>query len=228
MHSGMFGAEVETRPLAPHPPIVPSERTSDEFKVVFREPTGPIPTYRHESASPFLDETATQSQTGDVTHADFFAPFDPIAARAAEILSVIDPNIVDDRDISLTTIGELLQRALTWCEAGHMEDAVIALDLILSADRTTPGVLDLLAKNFPFMTSIFESFLGDRSRVPALAQDLEEIATMSLDRRAAYLLSMMLDSSRPAGELVERADMPIVEAYRHLSNLILRRVVVLV
>jgi hypothetical protein len=191
----------------------------------------PTPSARPESASPFLDDEGSTIRAplhGDVTHSDFFSPFDPVAARATEMLASIDPNIVDERDISLATIGELMQRAFTWAEAGQLEDAVIALDLILSADRTTPGVLDLLAKNFPFMTAIFEEFLGDRSRIFALSQEVEEIANMSLDRRAAYLLSMMLGSSLSAEDLVARADMPTVEAYRHLSNLIVRRVVVLV
>ncbi|MDQ3341462.1 MAG: serine/threonine protein kinase [Myxococcota bacterium] len=199
---------------------------SGELAVVFRTPTRPQPIQRLESASPFLDETSTLRS--DVTNADGFPPFDPVADRGAEMLASIDPNIVEDRDISLATIGELLQRTLAWSEAGNLEDAVIALDLILSADRTTPGALDLLAKNFPFMTAIYEAFLGDRSRVPAFSQELEEIATMALDRRAAYLLSMMLDTTLSATELVERAEMPTIEAYRHLSNLILRRVVVLV
>jgi hypothetical protein len=181
------------------------------------------------AASPFLDEerSTAPGHSGDITHADVFLPLDPIAARSLQILASIDPDIVDDRDISLQTIGELLQHALTWSEAGHLEDAVIAIDLILSADRTTPGALDLLAKNFPFMTAIFEAFLGDRSRIPALSQRVDEIAELPLDRRAAYLLSM-IDGSMTASELVDRADMPSVEAYRHLSQLILRRVVVLV
>jgi serine/threonine protein kinase len=221
--SGMFAQEVETAQVES---VTETRPPSGELRIVFRAPTGPQPVQRLESASPFLDETSTMRT--DVTHADVFPPFDPVAARGAEMLATIDPNIVEDRDISLSTIGELLQRALMWSEANNLDDAVIALDLILSADRTTPGVLDLLAKNFPFMTAIYEAFLGDRSRVPTLSQALEEIANMSLDRRAAYLLSMMLDTTLSAMELVDRADMPIVEAYRHLSNLILRRVVVLV
>jgi serine/threonine protein kinase len=227
--SGMFAIETETA-TAEVAPIEDEPAPTGELKISFRQPTGPNPVQRLETASPFLDETATaQQHTGaEVTHADFFPPFDPVASRAAEILAAIDVSIVEPHDIGLQTIGELLQRALAWSEAGNLEDAVIAIDLILSADRTTPGVLDLLAKNFPFMTSIFEAFLGDRSRIPALSQELEDIATMALDRRAAYLLSMMLDGSLSATELVERAEMPTVEAYRHLSNLILRRVVILV
>ena len=227
--SGMFAMEAETAPI---PDAISPARTSDEFKVVFRAPTGTtgqITAQRLETQSPFLEEGSTsQGHTGDVTHADFLSPFDPIAARASEILMTIDPDIVDDRDISMATIGELLQRALLWSEAGQLDDAVIAIDLILSADRTTPGVLDLLAKNFPFMTAVFEAYIGDRARVPVISKDLEEISNLPLDRRAAYLLSLMLDSTLSATELVERADMPIVEAYRHLSNLILRRVVMLV
>jgi len=221
--SALFAHEAET---APHDPMA-SETTPDEFKVVFRAPTGPIPVQKQLALASDVDDdsTAQGQHSSEITHTNF-QPLDPVAARGLQILASIDPDIVDDRDISLQTIGELLQRALTWSEAGHLEDAVIAIDVILSADRTTPGVLDLLAKNFPFMTAIFEAFLGDRSRIPALSQHLDDIALM-LDRRAAYLLSM-IDGSMTASDLVERADMPSVEAYRHLSQLILRRVVVLV
>jgi len=224
--SSLFAVEAETAPTDPL-----AAEAADDFKVVFRAPTGQVPVQKRPdtAASPFLDEerSTAPGHSGDITHADVFLPLDPIAARSLQILASIDPDIVDDRDISLQTIGELLQHALTWSEAGHLEDAVIAIDLILSADRTTPGALDLLAKNFPFMTAIFEAFLGDRSRIPALSQRVDEIAELPLDRRAAYLLSM-IDGSMTASELVDRADMPSVEAYRHLSQLILRRVVVLV
>ena len=228
--SGMFAIEAETATAEVEPlPLEDEAPPTGELRIVFRQPTEQNGQPRLETSSPFLDETSTAQHTGvEVTNADFFPPFDPVASRGAEILATIDPKIVEPHDIALSTIGELLQRALAWSEAGNLDDAVIAIDLILSADRTTPGVLDILAKNFPFMTAIFEAFLGDRSRIPALSQELEDIANMSLDRRAAYLLSMMLDGSLSATELVERAEMPIVEAYRHLSNLILRRVVILV
>ena len=221
--SGMFALEVGTDLIESEQPV------TDELKIVFRTPTSPTgqaKVQRLETASPFYEESSTLQGT-EVTHADVFPAFDPITARGTEILADIDPSIGDDREISLQTIGELLQRALAWSDSGHLDDAVIAIDLILSADRKTPGVLDLLAKNFPFLTSIFEMFLGDRSRIIALSQQLDEIADLPLDRRAAYVVTL-IDGSMTPSELVEKADMPIVEAYRHLSLLILRRVVVLV
>jgi serine/threonine protein kinase len=220
--TGSFRSEATVRvPDAESPP-------TEELKIVFRVPTSPIghKVARLETASPFYEESATAQGT-EVTNADGFPAFDPITARGSQILAEIDPAIADDREISLTTVGELLQRALAWSEAGNLDDAVIAIDLILSADRTTPGMLDILAKNFPFMTAIFEVFLGDRSRILALSQQLDEIADMPLDRRAAYVLTL-IDGSMTPTDLVSKADMPIVEAYRHLSMLILRRVVVLV
>lgn len=217
--TGSFRSEATVRV----PPV--EEPAQDDFKVVFRAPTSPtgnkIP--RLETASPFYEESATAQGTD----MDRFPSFDAITARGSQILAQIDPAIADDREISMTTVGELLQRALAWSEVGNLDDAVIAVDLILSADRTTPGMLDILAKNVPFMTAIFEAFLGDRSRILALSQQLDEIASMPLDRRAAYMLTL-IDGSMTPSDLVAKADMPIVEAYRHLSLLILRRVVVLV
>jgi hypothetical protein len=220
--TGLFAIDTITAAMEIPPGAPP---TRDDFKVVFRAPTVGTPTLRPETASPFYEETSTV--TRGETHADAFPPFDPIAARGREILKTIDPDIVEDREISLGTMGELLQLAATSSEAGHIDDAIIAIDLVLSADRTTPGVLDLLAKNFPFMTAIFEQYLGDRTRIIALSEQLDELAELSLDRRAMYLLSL-LEGTMSASDLIERADMPAVEAYRHLSNLIMRRVVVLV
>ena len=222
--SGMFAVDTTTANMSIPPGAPPP---SDDFKVSFRAPSGTrnVPTLRPETASPFYEETSTVSRAE--THADMFPPFDPIASRGHEILKAIDPGIVEDREISLEIMGELLQRAATWSEAGHLDDSIIAIDLILSADRTMPGVLDLLAKNFPFMTAVFERFLGDPRRIIALSEQLDELAELSLDRRAMYLLSL-LEGTMSAGDLVERADMPVVEAYRHLCNMILRRVVVLV
>ena len=97
---------------------------------------------------------------------------------------------------------------------------------MLAADRRPPGVLDFLAKNYPLMLAVFEAFLGYCSRMIALSQQVDEI-DLALDRRAMYMLSL-LDGTMAASDLLERADMPIVEAYRHLSQLVLRRVVVLV
>jgi hypothetical protein len=232
--SNLFALEVPTAEVGP--PQMPAEDDSG-FKVVFRPPTSSTPTgtpmpdsrasTQHEYS--FLDEegSTTSGFRGEITHADSFPHFDPIAARGYEMLSAIDPTLEDRELISLTMMGELLKRAAIYSDDGDLENAVIAIDLILSADRTTPGILDLLAKNFPFMTAVYEEYLGDRSRMPAITQQVDEIADVPLDRRAQYVLSL-LDGNMSAAELIERADMPIVEAYRHLSLLILRRVVVLV
>ena len=175
-------------------------------------------------SSPFLDEGSLH---GEVTHADRDPPFDPVAVRSAQILAAAGGEAGEDRELSPQTIGELIGRAATWSEAGDLESAVIALELVLSADRKLPLVADLLAKSLPFMTAVFEAYLGDRSRMPVLSRHIEELAELRLDQRAAYLLSQ-ITGTMSAAELIERADMPAIEAYRHLSQLVLRRVVVLV
>jgi serine/threonine protein kinase len=203
-----------------------------KLEVVFRAPRQtpdqPVPAtvpFDKIEQSPFLDEGS--SLHGEVTHSDPYPPFDPIAMRSAQILAGVGGELGEDRELSLQTMSELLQRAATWSDARDLESAVIALELVLSADRKAPGVLDMLAKNFPFMTAVFEAYLGDRSRMPALSRQIEELSELRLDQRAAYLLSQ-ITGTMSAAELIERADMPVLEAYRHLSQLILRRVVVLV
>jgi serine/threonine protein kinase len=209
--SAMSGLDVETVRV----PLV-----QDDFKVRFHA------TSRQETASPFYEDPSTLQSMRDQTHMDLVPPFDAIASRAQDILHEIAPSVVDERDLSIAILSELLQHAATWAEAGHLDDAVIAIELVLSADRRPPGILDFLAKNYPLMLAVFEAFLGDRSRMIALSQQVDEIELV-LDRRAMYLLSL-LDGTMAASDLLERADMPIVEAYRHLSQLVLRRVVMLI
>jgi serine/threonine protein kinase len=197
-------------------PVVPAP---DELRISFHST-------RQDTAGPFYEDPSTLQSMRDQTHMDLLPPFDPIVSRGQELLHEIAPNVIEERELSLGVMSELLQRAARWSQAGNLDDAVIAIELVLAADRRPPGVLDFLAKNYPLMLAVFEAFLGDRSRVIALSQQVDEI-DVALDRRAMYLLSL-LDGTMAASDLLERADMPIVEAYRHLSQLVLRRVVMLV
>ncbi len=233
----LFGLELSTSDLDPVPTPVsnPPPAPASEFKVVFRPPSEhsraglpdatPFPQVGSNPFGPlpFLDEEGSRDQT----HADLVPPFDPIASRGSQLLATIDPDLVDDRDLPLGVLNKLLQVAAMSTESGDLENAVIAVELMLSADRGAPGALDLLAKNYAFMTEVFERYLGDTSRIVALMEQSDQIAEMPLDHRALYLLSL-LDGSIAASELIQRADMPQVEAYRHLTQLILRRVVMLV
>jgi hypothetical protein len=232
----------QTTPLMD--PAAPTPRPSDpspEFRVVFRAaPAGTEDISIHDQETPVpqddtpipqvyagFDEYSTLSGYAktEETSSDFLPPIDPIATRAADILSEIDPDLIDDRDISLSTLNELVVRAGMWSDLGDVESAIIAIDLVLSADRAPPGVLDLLAKNYAFMTTVYENYVGERERAPRIARAVEP-NDPPLDRRAAYLLSLV-ESSITVAQLLDRSEMPQVEAYRHLSQLLLRKLVVL-
>ena len=226
----LFPGEANKLPHAEHDHVDAPTSRFEPLHVVFHAPQSAdlhavetVPFEQVES-SPFLDEGSTH---GEVTHADREPPFDPIAVRSAQILAAAGGELGDDRELTPQTIGELLQRAATWSEAQDLESAVIALELVLSVDRKVPGVLELLETNTPFMTALFEAYLGDRSRMPVLSRQIEELSELRLDQRGAYLLSQ-ITGSMSAAELIARAEMPALEAYRHLSQLVLRRVVVLV
>jgi len=69
--------------------------------------------------------------------------------------------------------------------------------------------------------AVFQSFLGDLDRQPALARPLHELASAPISPRAAFLLSR-IDGMLTIDEILDVSGMPRLEAYRHLTQLFLR------
>jgi hypothetical protein len=211
-----------------HPTFPAATPTTDQF---FDEyPTLQLAERDHGLLAAALAAVPTAKGTvvsvEDNTRTEAAAPIDPIAARGAEILGAIAPDLIDDRDLSVQTILELLRYAAAWSASGDLEGAVIALELALSADREAPGVDELLDAHRALAMSILEAFIGDRSRVAMLSRHLDELGELQLDQRAVFLLSYIDTTAMPIGTLLEQAPMPLADAYRHLCQLILRGIVV--
>ncbi|MBA3500191.1 MAG: hypothetical protein H0T65_07460, partial [Deltaproteobacteria bacterium] len=105
--------------------------------------------------------------------------------------------------------------------------AVLAAELALSAARSDGGVETLLASNDAMFRTVFDAFIGDPSRMVALSQHIEQLVGIAIDQRAAFLLTR-IDGTLTARELLATCGLPMREASRHLCQLMLREIVVLV
>ena len=169
-------------------------------------------------------QLSTVSPVGEGTRADIVLPFDPIDARSASILDEIDidepPNEAKE-DRTRRRISALIERATAWSSQMELDKAAAAVDLALSEDPNSALAQKLIHRNRDAIMAVFQSFLGDLDRQPALARPLHELASAPISPRAAFLLSR-IDGMLTIDEILDVSGMPRLEAYRHLTQLFLR------
>jgi tetratricopeptide (TPR) repeat protein len=158
------------------------------------------------------------------TRHDISSPFDPVDAQAAQILDEIDagaPAGESPDDRSRRRIGALFERAIAFNNAGDSEKALIATDLALDEDPTSALAQKLIHRNRDAAMQVFQNYLGDLERQPALAKPLHELSSAPISPRAAFLLSR-IDGTLTVDEILDVSGMPRLEAYRYLCQLFLR------
>ncbi len=164
------------------------------------------------------------SDTEEGTRDDIALPFDPIEARAAQILDEVDAEAPADEsreDQTRRRIAALLERALAWNDAGDTERAVCAVDLALSEDPNSALGQKLITRHREAIMSVFAGYIGDLDRMPQLARPLHELQDAPISPRAAFLLSR-IDGVLTVDELLDVSGMPRLEAFRHICQLYLR------
>ncbi|MGE0398741.1 MAG: hypothetical protein AB7T06_18685 [Kofleriaceae bacterium] len=184
-----------------------------------RAPTEDEPTQMNKRIR--TSEPTAQDRGG--TRADIVLPFDPIDARATQILEEIDDNAPADEtkdDRLRRRISTLLERATLWSSI-DLDRAVAAVDLALSEDPNSALAQKLIHRNRDAIMNVFQAFLGNLDRQPELARPLHELANAPISPRAAFLLSR-IDGTLSLDELLDVSGMPRLEAYRHLCQLFLR------
>ncbi|MBA3500875.1 MAG: hypothetical protein M4D80_37290 [Myxococcota bacterium] len=167
---------------------------------------------------------ASRSGIGEGTRADVVLPFDPINARASDILEDVDetaPAKEAPEDKTRRRITTLFEKAGQWSSEGELERAVAAVDLALSEDPNSALAQKLIHRNRETMMTVFQAYLGDLMRTPQLARPLHELASAPISPRAAFLLSR-IDGLLSIDEILDVCGMPRLEAYRHLCQLFLR------
>lgn len=157
-------------------------------------------------------------------HADIVWALDPIDASSAEILESIDegsPRSEPRDERTRRRITALFERADTWAKTGELDRAVTAVDLALSEDPNTALAQKLILRHRETIMAVFQAFLGDLHRAPALARPLHELGAAPISPRAAFLLSR-IDGVLSLEEILDVSGMPPLEAHRYLCQLFLR------
>jgi serine/threonine protein kinase len=170
-----------------------------------------------------------QSITGsgvfhEPTRQDLVLPFDPIDARSEEILDQLDADAPEHETREQRTyrrIITLIDRALQWVDSGELDKAVTAVELALEEDISVAGAEELLQERVPSIVAVYEAMLEDPYRVPELARPLDDLAGVAMEVGARTLLAW-IDGKTNILQLVENAQMPRLEAYHHLCQLMMR------
>ena len=184
-----------------------------------RTPTEDQPTLTGNKAVPISPDIDFEGTRGDIV-----LSFDPIDARTAQILDEVDlaaPASESREDKTRRRITALCDRAQVWAANDQLENAVAAIDLALSEDPNSALAQKLIHRNRDTIMSVFQGFLGDLQRQPALARPLHELGSAPISPRAAFLLSRV-DGSLTLDEILDVSGMPRLEAYRYLCQLFLR------
>jgi hypothetical protein len=171
-----------------------------------------------------LREQARAASASETTRSDIVLPFDPIDARATQILEEVDANAPENEaqdDQTRRRIGALLERAVAWNQEGDTDRAVCAVDLALEEDPNSAIAQKLITRHRDAIMSVFQGYLGSLDRQPQLAKPLHELQNAPISPRAAFLLSR-IDGTLTIDELLDVSGMPRLEAFRHICQLYLR------
>ncbi len=144
---------------------------------------------------------------------------------AAELEADLDESVSIDpslgEDAIKARVGWLINRARSENQAGHFPVAVVAIDLALEQHPDSAVAQKLIHSNREVLYEVYRSFLGDLSAVPSLAMSMDKIPMHELDHRAAFLLSR-IDGALTLEDVLDVSGMARLEAFRHLSRLLLR------
>jgi serine/threonine protein kinase len=154
------------------------------------------------------------------------APIDRIAARCEALLDRVCAGTTDARDLPSSAVAQLIGQALRHQARNDLETAVLELELALSSARPDGELDALIATHDALFLSTFTAFIGDQTRTVAVSQHLEQLVGVAIDQRAAYLLTR-IDGTLTVAELVANCGLPRRDACRHLCQLMLRELVVL-
>lgn len=200
----------------------PTRDLSGSFNALISAPTRELGLRQLATQPTELAETVEPPR--GPTRADIVLPFDPVEARAAQILQAVDqgaPAGEPKDDQIRRRITLLLDRAAAWSADGDLDRAVAAVDLALNEDPNSALAQKLIQRHRDTIMQVFQAFLGDLARQPMLARPLHELSNAPISPRAAFLLSRV-DGTLTIDEILDVSGMPRMEAYRYLCQLFLR------
>ncbi|MCG8421997.1 MAG: hypothetical protein MJE77_29090 [Proteobacteria bacterium] len=153
-----------------------------------------------------------------------FAQPASLEGETRALLADLDAGAVSgesERDRLRRRLTTLLERAASEHQDGNDRVAVLALNLAMADDPDSAITQKLMQLHRDAMYDIFQSYLGDAGAVPTMAMDLNQLGGENIDNRAAFLMSRV-DGMLTVDELLDVSGMPRLEAYRHLSMLVIK------
>jgi hypothetical protein len=148
-------------------------------------------------------------------------PADEISIRLDAEVEARAPANESRPDRSRRRVCDLIERALAASNRGDHAVAIVALDLALAEDPESAVAQKLVHRHAPAILDCYQRYLGDLGNRPGLAMPMHELHGEKLDIRAAFLLSRV-DGALSFEEILDVSGMQRAEAFRHLSNLVLR------
>jgi hypothetical protein len=146
-------------------------------------------------------------------------PADPVARMLLQRLDDEKPLRRGDDASHRDRVLWLIEYAQSEYIGGDYQTAVIALDLALDQAPDSDAVRTLIEERTHSLIEIYASYEGDPSAVPSLAMTPSEYGQRALDSHAAFLLSRV-DGMLTIDDLMTVSGMPVLEAHRHLCNLL--------
>jgi hypothetical protein len=195
---------------------VPLRRTTTPVAVM-RRTTAPVPPWASDG-----DRATTELTGRKRPMAHTAISIDLVSADLlAELAAAIDGTGTRADEQLRDRVGWLIDRARQENRDGRYPTAVVAVDLALDENPESAVVQKLIHSNRELFFEIYANYLGDLRAVPGVALPMSDIPVSELDHRAAFLLSRV-DGVLSLEDVLDVAGMARLEAFRHLSRLMLR------
>jgi hypothetical protein len=170
-------------------------------------------------AQPELDEPEPPEVTVVSEEPEPPGHADPVARMLLERLNAEKPARHGDEESRKQRVLWLIDYAQSEYIGGDYQTAVTALDLALDEAPDSAPVQRMIQERAQSLIEIYASYEGDPSAVPSLTMSPSEYGQRALDSHAAFLLSRV-DGMLTIDDLMMVSGMPVLEAHRHLCNLL--------
>lgn len=235
-----------SRPPTQDPTISEASIDLDDSLLTFEQPTREHDSVRDvvaaidaDTAGMDADEMASR-ETSELTRSAASAltrEFDrgPMAASqqggsyreiASDMLNKLDEDAPAAEPHEARTrrrVGALIERAEAEIRDSQFVNAVIAVDLALQEAPESAVAQKVIHRHRDLLLEVYRSYLGVLTNVPALAVPMHELSLHEIDHRAAFLLSR-IDGALTFDDILDVSGMSRLEAFRHLSKLLLQGV----
>jgi len=142
-----------------------------------------------------------------------------IANRVLDELDEETPANESDSDRIRRRVQSLLDRARTERLAERDLLAAVVAELAVGEAPDSAIGQKLIHQHREMLLDVFRAFVGEPRSTPMVTVPMHQVAELDIDSRAAFLLSR-IDGSLSFEEILDVCGMPELEAYRHLTRLL--------